>query len=231
MILRWNFLLLLLLTAVLKTESAHGQLNVKVGYGLAYFNPEGNNAVLESFNTIKTQEFGDALVRPFSPLHILHGINLGFSYSLDVNHAFEAGWENLKSDKEAVGEDNNAALFQQNLFYSSNQYYLEYQYRSGNYGFGLGLGHGNINLKDEIAGSDIKKEIIKESQLIARFNLAWHLTGNQHVSFSIQPYIHLSFDDLSYGRLEDELGLTPSGFSDSFGRVGLNFIFYNGPRS
>ncbi|NBU51887.1 MAG: hypothetical protein EBS24_04580 [Chitinophagia bacterium] len=67
-------------------------------------------------------------------------------------------------------------------------------------------------------------------QFIARFNLAWHLTVYQYVSFSIKAYIHLSLDEPSKPN-DDKLNLALSGFRDRFGRLGLNFVFCSGPRT
>lgn len=212
--------------------SLYSQLNIKVGYGLAFFDPAGNDAILTAFNDLKAQEFNRRLEKEFGGLNGMHGINVGLRYSLGGSHAFEAGWENLTNSKEALGENSAMGLFRQELFYSANQYHLSYQFRSGLYGFGLGLGSSRIKIKDNIGTSDVRKNIISENQAILRFNLALHFEGNQNVSFSIQPFWHYALDRVGLDDLRSELGLSPDPDSgDSFSRIGINFIFYNGPRS
>ena len=213
----------------LTASSLMSQLNVKVGYGIGYFQASENNDILKEYNSLNEQELGGSLSKSFFNLNSMTGISLGLRLKVSSVHSLETGWENLSNSKEAIGETTNQTLFQQKLFYSSNQYYLMYQTHLDRYGFGMGMGYNILKIKDEIGGSDIKKEIITENQLMLRFNLAYYFTGHKNVSFSIQPYYNMALDNVPLNALRKELSLTEDQTAEStFSNFGIRFIFYNG---
>jgi len=205
------------------------QVNIKVGYGIGYFQASENNDILNEYNLLKEQELSGALSKSFSNLNSMSGISLGLRLKVSDVHSLEIGWENLSKSKEVIGETNSQSLFQQKLFYSSNQYYLMYQTHLDKLGFGLGMGYNSFIIKDEIGGSDIKKGIVSENQLMLRFNLAYYLKGHKNVSFSIQPYYNLALDNVPLNALRKELSLSEDqNVESTFSNFGLRFIFYNG---
>lgn len=225
-------LLLLVFTSILHLQNPlNAQLNIKVGYGLSYFNAKENNQVLNRFNMAQNEVLNGNYVKPLSPVKVLNGIQLGLRYQFTDFQAFEFGWENQSVQKEALGETSTGGLFKQKLFYSSNQLYLGYHLLLDQWGGGIGLGINNFKIRDEIGESDVKKNIIDEDQTVLRFNLAYNFSPASRVSFSIQPFYHLSLDAIGLDPLESELGIEKTDTKSSFTHFGIRFIFYNGPKS
>ena len=205
------------------------QINVKIGYALDYVNASVNNEILEEFNALKRTELSDSLSLPFSGLNALHGVQLGLRFKFSDNNAFELNWENSSRTREAIGELNNSALFQQELFYSFNRYYISYESIFGQFGFGVGAGLSNLTIKDRIGGSDFKKTVIDDSSIMTRFKFSIYFQSSNTVSFAIQPYFQVHLSDFDLSPLREELGLQTNVESfDSFPTFGINFVFYNG---
>ena len=222
-----RILLVLLLTSI--TLCLNAQLNVKVAYQLAYTNASENNSILSSFNELKAAELNAGLSKEFSPLRLMNGIVLGLRHRISDAHSIELGYEHSSSSKEAVGENMNGSLFQQSLFYSSSQYYLDYQTHISRFGFGLGIGRSRFKIKDEIGNSDVKKELVNENQWVARTNLSFFFSGAKNLSFCLQPFLNLSLDDVPISALSDELGTNhDTSVKDNFTQFGIRFVFYNG---
>ena len=218
-----------ILLACLLTFTLTAQINVKIGYGTAFVSSKVNNSILQEFNEIKRNMLSDSLSIPFKNLRTIHGIDVGLRLKFNDNGAIELTWQNLTRSREAVGEINNAQLFQQELFYSFNQIYFAYQSQFNGYGMGVGLGYNRITIKDRIANSDFKHTLIEESQLFSRINLSFYFQSNPYVSFAIQPFIQFPLDDINLNPLRKELDLPEDNNAlEGFRMIGVSFVFYNG---
>jgi len=210
-------------------HSLNAQINIKIGYNAGFASADVNNNILEEFNEIKRGELSDSLSIPFKGLNFMHGLDLGIRFKFTKSSAFELGWQNLSRSREAVGEINEVSLFQQELFYSFNQFYASYQSNFNGYGMGVGLGYNTVKIQDRIASSDFKETVIREGQLFAKINLSFYFKSSSSVSFAIQPYYQFSLADINLQPLQSELGLTQSNDSnESFNIFGISFVFYNG---
>ena len=177
------------------------------------------------------------LVNPIPDLNFMHGVHLGLRYLIKDTGGFEFSWEGLTRSRRAVGEVTVAgmdgsigALFQEELFYSVNQFMFGYQSVIGNYGIGTSIGYNTLKIQQEIATSDIKNTFFNESQFSARINLSYYLKSNNTVSLSLQPYVQFPLGSYNLTALADRLDVpVPSGgSSDSFFTYGLTIVFYNG---
>ena len=205
------------------------QLNIKVAYDLAFVSAKENNELLQAYNAAKASEVN--FTKEFGSLNSMNGIVLGLRYKFNPVHSLELGWVNLSNSKEAVGELNMGNLFRQKLYYSSNQYYLDYQTHFSSIGVGIGIATGSFKIRDEIGNSDVKKQIVKEDQWIFRSNISFYFSGHSNVSFCLQPYLNIALDAVDLNPLKNELQLTDnSDPSSGFSHFGLRFIFYNGPQ-
>ncbi len=222
---------LFLALIIFLSNPMNAQLNVKVGYGLGFYQTGQMDKLFTDFNSAKDVELSGGLEQPLSELKAMHGIQLGLRYQLNRHHTFELGLDNQSQSKEALGENLDQSFYQQKLFFSSNQVYLSYQMIFNSVGMGIGIGSSTFKIKDNIATSDIKKTLVDEHQYILRFNLAYYFPGDSNVGFSIQPYYHLAMDDISLNGLSNELELVSNeNAKASFSNFGIRFIFYNGEK-
>lgn len=207
------------------------QINVKIGYGTAVVGAGVNNDILYTFNDQKRSELSDSLSIPFTGLGFVHGLNLGIRYKFSENSGFELNWQNLTRSKEAVGEIDNSSLFQQELFYAFNQFYVAYQSQFNSFGMGVGLGYNRVKIKDRIASSDFKQTILKQSQMFAKVNFSIYFESKETVSFAIQPFFQIPLEDINLNPLKNALDVNTSDDAlEGFKMFGISFIFYNGPQ-
>lgn len=225
------FKYMILAFVIFHSSDNNAQINVKIGYGTAIVGAKVNNEILNDFNARKRGELTDSLSIPFSGLGFVHGLNLGLRYKFSENSGFEVNWQNLTRSKEAIGEIDNSSLFQQELFYSFNQFYLAYQSEFSGFGMGVGLGYNRVRIKDKIANSDFKQTILNQNQLFAKINLSIYFKSSETISFSLQPFIQIPLDDINLNPLKSALDLNTNGDAlEGFKMIGLSFIFYNGPQ-
>ena len=221
-----SLILISFLTSSIFIQGSFAQINVKIGYSMAFVNPETNNNLIQAFNS-KQSTLID-LEKPMGELKFMHGINLGLSYKIS-NYAIHMGWENLSRDRIAVGENNDGSLFQEKLFYSANNLFAGLETIHSFLGYGATIGLSRIKIKETIATSDFKKTLVTENQLYSKVYLIFLFGGQNNVAFGLQPYIQFPLGDVDLTGMRQELGLEDNlPVKEEFPMFGLSFIFYNG---
>ena len=205
-------------------SSAVGQLNIKVGFGLAYTSADQNNLILNAFNEANA----GMLEKNLTDLGTLQGLVVGAQYKMGRN-AIELSWEHLSTKREGVGETMLMTLFQQELFYSFNQILFNFERSFGMFGLGGGLGFNKVTVRDKISTSEVKKTIVSDRQAVARFSLSFNFSEAQRVSFAVKPYIQIPLSDIDLSNLATELEVDQTVYEpESFPMIGVALIFYNG---
>ena len=207
------------------------QLNIKVGYSLGFTQESIVSEIVDLFNQSVIQNERVMLDIPLKGIGTMHGINLGFRYRLSDVGAFELSWENLGSDSKALGEYPNGSLYEYDIFYSFNQYFLTYNTYFGNLGIGSGVGYNNVIIQERIAQSDNKRSFDIPNQWVARIHLDYSFGSSTSVGLSLQPYVQFPITKVNMNSLADRLGVDPlSSPDESFITFGLSLVFYNGPQ-
>lgn len=209
---------------------SHGQLNIKIGYGMAYTSGNGYNDLLDEFNT----ENDYRIEQKLSSLHILHGVELGIRYGFD-QYGLEFAWESHGSDGLAVGEDLDGSLYEKEMFYGFNTISLGLERYFGNKGIGMSGGIRKGSFKGSINGSDVKKTFVSDSQYVIKAYWMLNFKGGDIIGLSLRPYISVPLNSLDFQSegsypVHDHLGIAPSNVHSKarLPMVGVSILFYNG---
>ena len=206
----------------------YGQLNVKVGYTASYLNSGFNNNIFDSFNA------QNSLETRFKNLHMLHGIQLGFRYKINIA-AIEFTWENTTRSRNAIQVDSLEMFFEKNLYYSINSFSLGVQNNFGNFGYGASIDSRTIRVRTNIGATDQRTDILKQRGWTSRFYLSLNIPGGDFVSLSIQPYVQIPLESTDFYPLEMDLNPTsnanPDQFSEDLMTFGITLAFYNGAQN
>ncbi|MBT8229018.1 MAG: hypothetical protein KJO50_02075, partial [Bacteroidia bacterium] len=159
LLIRRHLIILFLFTICTNMSS---QVQIKIGYNLGFMSPGVYDQMVSEFN-ISNFEIIDI---PLDELDFMQGVELGARYQLAEN-AVEFSWSNLKQDGAAVGETESGALFEEEFFYSMNQFTLSFENFFGPLSIGTGIGYNRIRFRERIAGSDHKRDLINDSQWTA----------------------------------------------------------------
>lgn len=208
---------------ILSMSYGFGQVNIKIGYNLGILNPQINNQILADFDDLNN----DLLEIPLGDLHVMHGIGFGFRYKID-SYALELSWDNYSQSKNGIGETSNGGFFQQELFYSMNQFSFGFENYFGVFGLGSAVVWNKVKIKDRIANSDSKKTLVSENQLNLKINASYNFRNKRMVGLSLKPFVQIPLSNISLDNLADELNVNAPDQEESFLIWGISFIFYNG---
>jgi len=208
----------------------NGQFNVKIGYGMGFTNAKVNNSIVQSFNTNGVGPNGLIQFEEQLPdLGSVYGIILGARFKISESNSFELSWENLSKTRESFGiYESTQTLFENEISYSFNHFYIGYQSEFGNLGMGSAIGINRAKIKRSITGSTKKLSLVSDNQYFARFNLSYNLRSSRSVALSIQPFYQLPLSNISLLGLSDYLEVSTSDTAETFPMFGISLVFYNG---
>jgi len=203
------------------------QFNVKVGYAFAYTPAPDNNQLIADFNAANAFR----LDREMKDLHFISGLEIGLNYSIE-NIGFEFSYENLTTDKDALGEEANGDLFRERLYWGLSGYSLAVENIWGRYGYGIAFGRRNHKVQENIANSGEKRPIMEQKVNSTKIYGVFHLGGTNTLSFQIRPFVNIPWNTTDLGLVRQNLELsTTTNSLEKFVTYGISFAFYNGPQS
>lgn len=202
---------------------SYGQFNVAIGYKAGFTAFKANNDLLSAYAPST-----GLLQKPFSDLHFLHGIELGFRYRFS-NWAVEAGWGNLGRERNAlIFIPSNETFLSREYDYDVSAFHLELDNYIGNLGIGSSFISRKLSISRKIDNNKIK--LVSERQIALQVHLVWIVQKGTAVSFGIKPYYQFGLDKFGLQALGNDLGI-PNGSvntNDPLNIFGLSFVFYNG---
>ncbi len=204
------------------------QFNVKAGYSFAYTGAPANNAIISDFNT----QNAFRLDREMKDVHLVSGIEIGLNYKFE-NLGIEFNFENLSTDKDALGEDSvTGDLFRQKLYWGLSGYSLGIENIWGKFGYGIALGRRKHKVQENIATTNEKRSIMQKSINSTKIYAIFNLGGTKSLSFQVRPFVNIPWQSTDLSLVRDSLELAPSNDSlEKFVTYGISFAFYNGPQS
>lgn len=127
-----------LLSIFLLANVSYGQVNLQLGYGMAYANPADLNRLIYVYNNVQ----GDNLTKQMPKVHFLHGYTIGVSFGselkLEVHRTSRRG--NVTAKATVNGED-----YIRQLQIISNTLNFGFSYApSAKWDFGASLDIGNF---------------------------------------------------------------------------------------
>jgi len=225
MVMKRSILLMLFLSASLVCLA---QFNVKVGYGFVYTPAPVNSDMIADFNRKNEMR----LDREMTEVHFLSGIEVGLNYRFE-NLGIEFSYDNLTTDKDALGEDTtNGSIFTEKLYWGLSGYSLAIENIWGNFGYGIGLGRRKHKVQENIATTNEKRSIMQESINSTKVYAILHLGGNETISFQVRPFINIPWKSTNLSSVRENLEVGTSNDSmEKFVTYGISFAFYNGPQT
>lgn len=215
---------LLFLSLLLICTKMSSQVQVKIGYNMGFISSDVYDQMVQEFNLSNFEQIDI----PLAELKFMHGIELGARYQLNGN-AIEFSWNNLKEDGAAVGETASGGLFEEEFFYSMNQFALAFENFFGPVSIGTGIGYNKISFRERIAGSEHKRNLISDSQWTAKISIAYNFISSRSVSFAIKPYVQVPLTKINLADMAEGMNIPPRpNTSEGFLHWGLSFVFYNG---
>ena len=208
--------------------SANAQLNLKVGYSLAYTNPETHNSIISAFN-----EGRPWLESTMDQTNLFNGFIFGARYKID-RIAFEATWENQFDRFSGSGPDPATTReFTQSVFFRQAFYSLGLEsFFSERFSVKASLDLNQVRYRSEKTGVSGRFILMKDQGLGSTFSLGYNLIGDGIMHISLRPFFHISWTGFDIAQFSDELDAAPSepdfDFREDFVSYGLKIIFYNG---
>lgn len=220
-----NFLLrfLTLSFLVLGSISASAQFNFKVGYTPAYFQPEENNKLLQSYN-----ERNPWLDETFNDLNWSHGVDVGLRYRIGFV-GLEASWRASFANRNAEGRlPTSNAAFQKKFIYRFNTYTFGVENYIGPVGLGVSLGYNRMTMKERTA--DDRIDLLKTDQWIGTVYLGLYTKHDGSISFALRPFVQVPIDEFDISELAANLGEPDSGkvLEKKYMTFGLSLVIFNG---
>jgi len=215
----------LLLTVT--TSFLHGQINIKVGYNLAYVIDDKIEDIVDRYNLDRpflNQELGD--------LEWMGGIDLGLRYRLGRT-AIEFSWINNGARSRGYGNDGNIPV-EEKYEASLRTFSLGLETMYGAVGFGTSIDRRRLNLKLDVPNFDATEVIQSSSGWAAKFHLALE-AKSKRMSMTFKPYFSLPLSSLNVYNLEKRLfpdtQAVESDFDTDFSTFGIAIVIYNGPQN
>lgn len=208
--------------------NAKAQVNLKVGYNMAYIDLKETKIIFDSFNEANPQA-----EQQLKPPQFNHGIELGLRYKFG-NFALDAGLTSASGKSEAINVfQSNGSLGNDEWRISLTNYSLGFETFFGNMGFGATLGTQKLKYRTDLSSSDGKKTVFEESVLNSKFYFLIEVPSKA-ISFSIRPYIGTTWSPYNIKELDlvvNPQSTTPkSEFDQDVLIYGFSFLFYNGPQ-
>ena len=191
------------------TQNLYAQFNVEVGYSVGYTPAKVHNKMIKEFNAVF--EDGTYVGEAMKDLHFLHGLNVGARWKYDFV-SLELEWENLSRTRQAIGEDPDTdELFEEKLYYAINNYAISLESDFGNIGFGAGLGYRQFKVREDVASTDTRRDVMRDNQYFIKPFIVFNFGGGDYVGLAIRPYVSIPIQTLNLGLVATELNsnITP----------------------
>lgn len=210
------------------------QLNIKIGYSVAYAPAKTNNDLVRMYDDSQFQQYGEDNYNQMGNLGAMNGVNIGFRYALNTS-SVELSWESLRKTKKSTAfvagqPQTQPTAVPYEILYASNNMMFTFENEIGFIGLGSSIGYNVFSIKAPASNGDEKKKIVKDNQFFARFHLALSFTGNSTVSCSLKPFIQVPLSKINFKALADNLEVSGDSYDESLPLFGLSLIFYNGPQ-
>ena len=221
-----KILLSLLVLMVVQTIN-YAQVNIKVGYNLAYTSTSALDELVNAFN----QQNDFRLSKPLGTVNFISGIDVGLRYTMGST-SLEFSFDNLSSEKEALGEEpSDGSLFKEIYFYNQKGFSFGIETHSDKLGWGISLMNRTYSFKTNIATTNEKRDVLSDSVLAVKVNTSIYLGGTGNISFAIKPFYIFPISKIDLSPLASEWNIVPQNTPEErFGTFGLSFVFYNGPQ-
>lgn len=198
----------------------HGQINIKVGYGLGFPNLSAIDDLLSGYQPVEGE-----VVESFGSLGFIHGIQLGLRYRI-ANTGLEVGWETMSRDLSAlIFEPSNDSFTDRTYSFGLNSLHVGVEHYFDRYGLGIALHSQKLGIERPIGNNDLVLADQRKGAL--RLMFIWQVQESDSVALMIKPYYQFPLASHDISRFADELG-TASLRDDSLSMFGLSFVFYNG---
>ncbi len=209
----------MILICLLSFSSA-AQVNIKVGYGLAFPQLSNVNEILAAY-----QPAGSTISEPFGSLSVVHGIQLGLRYRL-LNTGIEIGWETMAQDKSALAFVPSSDSFIDRTYrFSLNSYHIGIEHYFDKYGIGSALHTQRLGIQRSIGNNDLP--LVNERNLALRLQFIWQVQQSDLVSLLIKPYYQIPLGSFDLSPFVEDIEV--EGFrEDSLSVFGISLVFYNG---
>ena len=222
---RFGYLFLIALMNCMVIE-AHAQLNIKIGYGAHWTNPESHNAIYSQFNS--DRPWLDAELKE---LKFLQGLQLGLRYRTEYNTAFELTWANSFKRNIATGtdpSDNNN--FYRRVSYNLNEVGLGLEYIFGSVGLGASINMDLLKTGVRRADGANTRNLSSETAYSSTLFLTFHSGKSGVLSAALRPFIKVPWTSFDFSSLDQELNGTSSGLEtkEDLMTLGISLIFFNG---
>lgn len=205
--------------------TVHAQLNIKVGYGLAYASPKVNNQITEQFNLSKPW-----LDQKLSDFHFIQGVHLGLRYRLPVV-SLELTWRNRFKRISAEGIDpTDDSDFEQTLIYQYQSYSFGIENHFGKIGYGGSIDVNNLVIRTNKTGREDTYNVVDDWGLGSHLFLSYTVKSGAWLYVSVRPYVQVNWTKFDLAPLATELAVNTSGSSylGDYMNFGVMFIFFNG---
>lgn len=235
------FFISMCFVALLFSENATCQINIKIGYTVGNTFPKANNQFIGDFNTAIASIYDD--YQPMKDLGFMYGITLGLRYGMEIG-SLEFTWERLASDRKSLGitrtfvtdpmtmeqilQSSTATAYELN--YVFNQFMFTYESRFGIWGVGSSIGMNRASISSPTNVAEEKDLLSRDNQFFTRFHISVNFEGNSSVAIALKPFFQLPLTDISIKSAAELLGTNTNDTSERFPMLGLSLIFYNGPQ-
>ena len=206
------------------STSLNAQLNLKVGYEMIFFKPEGTKAIIDAFNSQSPW-----LDEKFDAIKYLHGFHTGLRYQAKPL-AWEASYSKRFRVSKATGDDPDFGLgTTRKISYNVELISFAQEIQIGNFGLGASLDYNWVNVSTEIVDEDNTLLEIKDNSFSSQFHIVFHVPKAGFTSLSIQPYVQIYWSEFDVSALGRELNVdVGNNTNDNLSQFGVKFILYNG---
>lgn len=218
---------LLLCCFILLGYTLFGQLNLRVGYSLGFFEPVVTNDILADYNQNTAW-----LDESFKSIRLVNGLTFGARYRFGAI-GFEGFWSNKFLQRTASGvnpADNRFTSQQLNL--SINSYSGGAQiYFSEHLSIGGSVDATHYQARRSTNINSAKTTILREFTLSSHLYFSAELRSSPNVAISFRPYVFLPWGELDMIPFGEALGSSGTGqMRENLFHYGIMLVFCNGPQ-
>lgn len=218
--LRWPIFVVAWLACV----PVFGQLNLKAGYTLALMDAPSHNAILQAHNDAIGLSYAD----PFTPLDVLHGLDLGIEYRWETV-ALEFGWRTKRNRLEATGTKGQSEFY--NMYSTSlSSFYAGLVQYYGPIRLAASMDYKTVRTKLDFEDPTILTSV-KSEGWASTFSLGLVIGGSGPVSLVIAPYVQVQWSEADLTSFQDLIvDLPDPPQPEEYFNYGISLFFLNGPR-
>ena len=222
--------LLSLLIGLLFTLTSYAQFNFTAGYTYGRTSSGSSNDIIQQLNDNNSSLTNFERAKEINGLH---GAHFGVQARFDVV-ALSLSWNSKVQVSDFSGDDSTNMNIFTELFYrvSSTSLGLEF-FPIEKISFGGTIDLNRLRIRSENNVDSDRFTIMRDSGLSSHFFVSFNIVGNDILSISLQPYIHIPWTNFDLTELESELdtGVGLTDFEDGFMNYGIRLIFRNGQQN